>query len=67
MVHALPINGAVPVPNTPSRCLRAFTARPHGASEHALHWPQEASRRRARPAAATCSTRRPLRLRLRQC
>eukprot|EP00965_Chrysotila_dentata_P007788 254332-Pleurochrysis_carterae.AAC.4 len=55
----LPAMVLVPVPHTPSRCLRDRTDRPHGASEHALLWPQGASRRRTRPAAATCSTRRP--------
>eukprot|EP00965_Chrysotila_dentata_P058561 1942794-Pleurochrysis_carterae.AAC.1 len=60
MVHAPATNALVPVPHTPSRCLRALTARLHGASKHALHWPQGASRRRTRSAAATCSTRHPL-------
>eukprot|EP00965_Chrysotila_dentata_P249674 6209018-Pleurochrysis_carterae.AAC.1 len=53
-----PLAPLVPHPalHTPLRCLRALTARPHGASEHALHWSQGASRRRTRPAAATRST-----------
>eukprot|EP00965_Chrysotila_dentata_P145507 4806229-Pleurochrysis_carterae.AAC.1 len=29
----------------------------HGASEHALHWPQGAAFRRTRPAAARCAQR----------
>eukprot|EP00965_Chrysotila_dentata_P100868 3332043-Pleurochrysis_carterae.AAC.1 len=41
---------------SPSCCLRALTPRPHGASQHALQWPQGARRRRARPAATTRST-----------
>eukprot|EP00965_Chrysotila_dentata_P047979 1591467-Pleurochrysis_carterae.AAC.1 len=37
-----PLSPLVPAPalHTLLRCLRALTARPHGASEHALHWPQ---------------------------
>eukprot|EP00965_Chrysotila_dentata_P146877 4849378-Pleurochrysis_carterae.AAC.1 len=60
-----------PVPelalHTPLRCLGDLTARPHGASEHALHWPRRQAagerdrrQRRAQPVA-------PQRSRLRQC
>eukprot|EP00965_Chrysotila_dentata_P039405 1310184-Pleurochrysis_carterae.AAC.1 len=59
-VRAPTIHAVWPHYTSPSCCLRALTARPHGVSEHALQWPQGASRRRARPTAATCSTRRPL-------